>query len=187
MQLETERLFLRDILESDFEALHEYGSDPQVVRFMPWGPNTEQDTREFIRKQSAAQKENPRTEYTLALVPKAEKRLIGTCSIRIASPVHNQAEIGYATNRKYWNLGYVTEAVRRIIRFGFEELGMHRIFATCDPENTGSYRVMEKNGMQREGLLRENMQIHGRWRNSYLYSILEEEYRQMEGADGSQG
>jgi RimJ/RimL family protein N-acetyltransferase len=102
------------------------------------------------------------------------------------SPIHKQAEIGYAINRKFWNQGYMTEAARRIIRFGFEELGMHRIFATCDPENTGSYRVMEKNGMQREGILRENLQIHGRWRNSYSYSMLEQEYRYREKIYGSQ-
>ena len=57
MMLETERLILREFREADFEAVHEYGSDPEVVKYMLWGPNTEQDTREFIRKVLVQQKE----------------------------------------------------------------------------------------------------------------------------------
>ena len=70
------------------------------------------------------------------------------------SAENKEGEIGYILNRRYWNQGYMTEAARKVVSFGFEQLGLHRIIATCDPANIGSYRVMEKIGMQREGLFK---------------------------------
>jgi len=67
-----------------------------------------------------------------------------------------QGEIGYVLNRNNWNQGLMTECARKVISFGFGQLGMHRIFGGCDPANTASYRVMEKLGMQKEGHLREH-------------------------------
>ena len=72
---------------------------------------------------------------------------------------------------------YATEAVKVIISFGFQELDLHRIFATCHPENIASARVMQKIGMQQEGYLREHRWIKGEWRDSWLYAILEHELR----------
>jgi len=73
--------------------------------------------------------------------------------------------LGYLLNRKYWNQGYITEATRKVIAFGFEQLGLHRIIASCDPANIGSYRVMEKIGMQREGYLAGRENVQGVWRD----------------------
>ena len=83
----------------------------------------------------------------------------------------------YVLNRNFWNKGYVTEAVKRVIDFGFSELGLHRIYATLAPENVTSVRVLEKAGMRREGHLREHKYIKGEWRDSLLYAIFESERR----------
>jgi RimJ/RimL family protein N-acetyltransferase len=157
--LHTERLILRDFKKDDWQAAHEYGSDPETVKYMPFGPNTEQDTKNFVSQVLASQKAQPRLNYDLALISKAENKLMGSCRIQITSIEHQEAEIGYVLNRRYWNQGFITEAVRRIISFGFEQLGLHRIYATCDPANTGSYRVIGKAGMQREGCLRQKKTI----------------------------
>jgi RimJ/RimL family protein N-acetyltransferase len=87
------------------------------------------------------------------------------------------AEIGYCLNRSYWGKGYGTEVAASLIEFGFKDLKMHRIVAMCDPKNIGSWKIMEKNGMTREGVLRENKIIRGNWRDSYIYSILEHEWQ----------
>lgn len=176
--LGTERLSLREFEESDLQAVHEYASDPKVVRYMGWGPNTEKDTREFLQRAFEQRQKQPRSGYGLAVILKAESRLIGSGGIHIANPDHKEAELGYCFNRYFWGQGYATEAARAFVAFGFEELGLHRIYATCDPANVASARVMEKIGMQREGHLREHRWMKGRWRDSYLYAILEQEWDQ---------
>ena len=174
--LQTERLILRDFREEDWQAAHEWGSDPKVVKYMPFGPNTEDETKNFINRVLNNQKAQPRISFNFALINKPDNRLIGSCRIKIKSVDSKEGEIGYALNRRYWNQGYMTEAARSVISFGFIQLGLHRIIATCDPANTGSYRVMEKLGMQREGYLREHEFWKGAWLDSLLYSILEKEW-----------
>jgi [ribosomal protein S5]-alanine N-acetyltransferase len=175
LRLETERLILREFRQEDCLPVQEYASDPEVVRYMFWGPNTEQQTKDFIRKVLASRSGHPRSAYDIVLINKVDSRLIGACGLYIRSVENKEGEIGYVLNRHFWNQGYVTEAARKVISFGFEDLGLHRIFATCDPANTGSFRVMEKIGMQREGYLREHKLMRGIWRDSLLYSILNSE------------
>jgi RimJ/RimL family protein N-acetyltransferase len=147
-----------------------------VVKYLDWGPNSEQDTRDFIQKTVSSGKSDPRTEYNLVLINNSNHRLIGACHILIKSAVHREGEIGYVLNYNYWNQGFMTEAMRQVVSFGFKGLGLHRISATCDTGNTGSYRVMEKIGMQREGILRDYRLIQGVWRDCFVYSILENEW-----------
>ena len=174
--LETERLILRDLREEDWHDVHQYVSDPEVVKYMPFGPNTEEDTKANMQRIFANQKEQPRVHYNFALVNKQNNKVIGGCELSIQNAENKEAMLGYLLNRKYWNQGYITEAMRKVIAFGFEQLGLHRIIASCDPANTGSYRVMEKIGMQREGYLREERMFKGVWRDFLLYSILEKEW-----------
>jgi len=178
MELETERLILREFQEGDWQAMHEYASDPEVVRYMQWMPKTEEETREYVRRAIANQQEELRRNYQFVLILKAEKRLIGQCSIiNVSSPEDGEAGMVYVLKRDFWNRGYMTEAVERVIHFGFSELGLHRIYATLAPENVSSARVLEKAGMRREGHLREHKWVKGEWRDSLLYAILESERR----------
>ncbi len=84
---------------------------------------------------------------------------------------------GYCYRKDYWGNGYATEAAAAMLRYGFETLGLHRIYSTADERNVGSWRVMEKLKMTRQGRLREHVWSKGEWRNSFLYSILEHEWR----------
>ncbi len=174
--LTTRRLILRPFHEEDWQAVHEYASDAEVCRYMAWGPNTEEESKEFIRKASAEERQEPRVGYPFAAVLQAEAKLIGGCRIHIGSMGDREAWIGYCINRKYWGKGLGTEAAGALIRFGFEALNLHRIFATCDRENLASARVLEKSGMTREKLLRRHKREKGKWRDSFLYAILEEEF-----------
>lgn len=178
-RLETERLLLREFEESDWEAVHEYGSDAEVVKYLAWGPNTEQETKDFVARQIASQHEEPRKRYGLAVVLKAEEHLIGSIELTVVSPEDRGGWIGYCLTRRFWGKGYATEAARAIIAFGFKELGLHRIFATCDVENVASARVLEKIGMRREGQLREHKWARRRWRDSFLYAILDHEWQRL--------
>ncbi len=173
--IETKRLSLRDLLESDQSAVHEYASDAEVVRFMDWGPNSESETREFLQRSISHQNEKPRRNFNLAITLKDTGQLIGGCGITVSNPESREGWLGYCLNRSFWGNGYATETAAALVRFGFEELHLHRVFAMCDPENSASAHVLEKSGMKREGHLREHKWSKGEWRDSYLYAILEQD------------
>lgn len=177
--LTSERLLLREFNENDWQAVHLYGSDPEVVRYMPWGPNTEEESQRFIRRAITFQLEQPRRHYELAVVLKEEDLLIGGCGIRVSNPDIMEGNIGYCLNRNFWGKGYATEAARTLLTYGFETLNLHRIYATCDPENKASVRVLEKIGMSLEGRHRENLRIRGEWRDSLIYAILDYEWKRL--------
>ena len=176
VSLETERLILRDFEESDWAAVHDYARRPEVSRFMNWGPNSESDSKDYIGRALAKQTKDPRSEYELAVVERTSRRLVGGCGIDVVSQAHQRGFIGYCLHPDVWGQGYATEASRAVVSFGFEQLGLERIYTTCDADNIASSRVLEKTGMQREGQLRHDMFIRGKWRDSLVYGILREEW-----------
>jgi RimJ/RimL family protein N-acetyltransferase len=179
--LETARLILRDFIESDYKAVFEYASDPEVVRYLEWGPDTEEQCREALRlavaTRAARSKSVPRTAFGLAIVIKAEQRLIGTCGIHITNAVHSEGQLGFVLDRKFWGQGYASEAARALATFGFANLKLHRIIADCHTENAGSVHVLEKLGMQREGRFREHKCKNGQWYDSLFFAMLEKEFK----------
>ena len=176
MTLTTEHLILREFNEKDWRAVHEYSSDAQVVRYMAWGPNTEKETQAFVRRVVASQTVKPRTKYEFAVVLKSEDRLIGNCCLQISNLPHREGWISYVLNPCFWGEGYTNEAAKILLRFGFTKPKLHRIFALCDPENIASKRILEKISMHQEGYLRKNLLIKGKWRDSFLYAILEDDW-----------
>ncbi len=104
--------------------------------------------------------------------------MIGDCDLALRG--EGEARLGWILRRDRWNQGYGTEVCGALLRFGFETLGLRRIVALCDAENHGSYRVMEKNGMRREGFFfqtrRANPSSGEAWRDEYLYAMLTDEW-----------
>ncbi|MDQ0060535.1 GNAT family N-acetyltransferase [Paenibacillus harenae] len=174
MILQTDRLILREFTSEDVQAVHNYASDIEVCRYTDWGPNTLDDTRAFIEDVIASQSEQPRNQFTVAIAVKESNSLIGACSIIKKEAL--QGEMGYVLNRDYWGHGFASEAAKAMLSFGFKELKLHRICATCRPQNKGSFRVMEKLGMRKEGHFREHLFFKEKWHDSFLYSILSSEY-----------
>jgi len=179
LTITTRRLSLREFGPEDFHAVHQYASDPIVVKYLSWGPNSENETIGFLDRAAKSRLVSPRIEYHLAIVL-PEGTLIGGCSIEVADRQNEQGTIGYMFNRQYWHQGYATEVAKLLVGFGFGHLRLHRIWATCDPANTYSEKVLVRIGMKKEGILRENLKLKDRWRNSLLYAILSDEHRIME-------
>lgn len=175
--IRTERLLLREFRQSDFDDVHAYATQPEVVRYMDWGPNSPDDTQAFLDRSFDAQIRWPREDVNLAVEHLADGRVIGAIRLGVNQPPYeHSADIGYSFNRDYWRQGIATEAARAMAEAAFLVLGLHRVWAWCDVRNTGSYGVMEKLGMRREGLLRENVRVKGEWRTTYLYAILAHEW-----------
>ena len=173
--LETERLVLRKMRLDDAADLFEYASDPEVSTYTTWGPHQSlDDSREFLTRILGLYENCELAEW--GIVHKADAKFIGTCGFVDWSPYHSRAEIGYAMSRKYWGLGLMTEAARRVIAFGFENMQLNRVEARCMIENIGSARVMEKSDMSYEGILREHMYAKGQYDDLKIYSILRREW-----------
>lgn len=177
MILATDRLLLREFVEKDWRAVLAYQSDRRYPKYYRRTHRTAEQVRDFVHGFIEWQGERPRTKYQLAIVLQAEGRLIGTCGIRVESADFRRANIGYEIAPAYWAKGYATEAARAILAFGFGELRLHRIWARCVAENAASYRVLEKIGMRREGRLREEEWMKGRWWDILVYGILDYEWR----------
>lgn len=170
VRIETERLILREFRKDDVSAAHRYASNPNVVKYMVWGPNTFEESERFIQRKLQEQITQPRMNYSLAIT--LDNNLIGGCGLTIRNLKAGEAELGYCLDEPYWGKGIGTEVASALIHYGFSNLELHRIFALCDSRNIGSYMVMKKNGMLKEGLFRENKLIRGTYRDTLVYSIL---------------
>ena len=176
LTLATERLFLRDFVQGDWQAVLAYQRDPLYLRYNPWSSRTRQDVREFIQMFLDHQKQEPRFKFQFAVTLKSTGQLIGNCGVRRASAEAQEADIGYEFDPRHWGRGYATEAARAVLHFGFSHMRVHRITAECVAENTASAHVLEKLGMHQEGRLREHEYFKGRWWDTLLYAILHDEW-----------
>jgi ribosomal-protein-alanine N-acetyltransferase len=172
----TERLLLRDFVTTDFDAVHAYACDPDVARYMEWGPNTLDETRIFLDRALSNQQIWPRLHFGLAIELIETGEVIGSIDLRLRDAAARTAEIGYCLRQDHWRRGVVSEAARALVEVAFKTLGLHRVIATCDARNTGSFSVMEKLGMRHEGLFRLDKEVKGAWRDTYLYAVLAEEW-----------
>jgi RimJ/RimL family protein N-acetyltransferase len=176
MEIRTNRLYLREFVEADWPAVLAYQSNPDYLRYYPWETRTRRDVQAFVQRLVNWQQEQPRKKYQLAIVLLAEKQLIGNCGVRLEQSDSQEAELGYEISPDHWGRGYATEAAGAMVTFGFQELDLHRIWAASLADNVGSIRVLEKLGMHYEGRLRENRWFKGRWWDTLLYSLLEQEW-----------
>jgi len=177
MQLTTARLILREFSADDWPAVLAYQSDPRYLRYYEWTGRTPEEVQAFVRMFLDQQAEQPRLKFQFALTLKSTGLLIGNCGIRMRRPDAHEADIGYELNPEYWGQGYASEAARAIVAFGFNELRLHRIWSWCIADNIGSARVLEKLGMRLEGRLRENEFFKGRWWDTLMFAILEQEWQ----------
>lgn len=177
IKLFTPHLIMREYKEADFPGIHDYASDPETVQYMTWGPNTPEETRKFINLAIYQQQVVPRVNYHFVILLLKTEQIIGGCGIHVCVPDKDTAVVGYCLNKQYWGQGYGTETLGALLKFSFDQIGLHRIKATCDTRNIGSVRVMEKNGMSREAHLIQHIWQKGEWRDSYLYAILGSEWK----------
>ena len=173
--LETDRLTLRGMRVSDAADMFSYARRPSVTAYLTWDPHGSiEETREYLTY--IGQRYRTGDFYDWAVVHKEDGHMIGTCGFTSFNCPADSAEIGYVLNPNYGGQGYATEAVRRVLTFGFEELSLHRIEARFIEGNTPSLRLMERVGMTLEGYARESMRIKGGYRTIGTCSVLRHEY-----------
>ncbi len=175
--LETGRLWLRPLQPSDAAAIQQAASARAVADTMislphPY-PAGEAD-RYLARRQAELERG---LSATFALVRKADAGFAGLIELRAIEREHSQAELSFWLAVEAWGLGYMTEAVAAVVAFGFDNLGLNRLYAFHMLRNPASGRVLQKNGFRREGLLRQRVRKWGRFEDVALWAILREDWR----------
>lgn len=176
VELAGERLLLREVTLDDWPAVHEWASRSEACRYQTWGPNTPEETRAHVERVVTAANAEPRADFTLLAVLKNSGRVVGHVSLMVRSRQFRTGEIAYIVHPDVWGHGIASEMAQLLVGWGFDELGLHRVFGTCDPRNVGSARVLQKLGMTHEGRMRHTALIRDGWRDSDLYAVLEDEW-----------
>lgn len=180
--LETERFVLRELTIDDLDAIYRMMSDERVTRYFGRAPMTSRDEaagrivsiRNDFRDQNGVR---------WGIARREGGELLGSCGYwRILRP-HFRAEVGYELDPACWGQGVMPEALAAIARYGFETMGLHTIEANIDPENTGSRRVLEKLGFEREGLFRDSYYLphEQRFSDTATYSLLRPRWEAARG------
>ncbi len=148
--METARLRLTPpVLEDAEEIFASYAQDPEVTRYLVWMPHESiETTREFLFRCMAVWALE--TAFPWVIRRKGDERLLGMIEIRMDG---YRADLGYALARPYWGQGIMTEAIRAVVDWAISQEEIYRVWAVCDVDNKASARVLEKAGMQREGIL----------------------------------
>jgi len=175
---------LRPIEYDDWPAVHDWARRLDSCRYQAWGPNTEAETQAYVREAARLWHQLPQTSYphaVLAGLPglpgSSGPAVIGVGDLHLRGS--GQGEIGYGIHPRAWGRGLATAVARELLRIAFEEQGLHRVYATCDPRNVASARVLTKIGMTHEGRLRETALIRDGWRDSDLFAILVHEWERF--------
>lgn len=156
--------------------MFEIFADPQVTRYLSrpaW--TTLEQSRKRIAQDLEAMAAG--TYLRLAVVRRADRELIGECSLFNLVERARRAEVGYALARRAWGHGYLNEALRSLLEFAFSKLALNRVEADIDPRNRASARSLDRLGFTREGRLRERWIVAGEVSDSDLYGLLRKDWR----------
>ena len=176
--LYTEHLSLRMMNPIDAEDMFDYARRPEVTKYLLWREHTDIEyTRDYLNYISGRYALG--SFFDWALIDRESRRMIGTCGFTRIDTANNSAEIGYVLNPDFHRRGFGSEAVRRVLKFGFEELGLQRIEARFMQGNEASLALMKSVGMTFEGYMRDLMLVKGKYRTIGISSILRSEYEEI--------
>ena len=162
--IETERLMIRLYDEKDLDALSEFNLDEETMYYLSETFSSKEDLRTFFKEHK---------DMFYVVIHKDSETVIGQLSFK--EFYVSSYEIGWVFNPKYRAEGYAYEAAYALMNYGFNHLNIHRIIATAQPENTASWKLMEKLKMRREGDFKACIHQNGEWRDEVYYAILKDE------------
>lgn len=169
--IETERLILKRITNDDVNEVFELRSNPETMRYIPRPlVKTTEDALEHIAMIEEKIVANTGINWGISL--KGDHKVLGIIGYYRLQPENYRAEIGYMLLPEFHGKGIITEAVKRLISYGFNELKLHSIEAVIDPENSASERVLEKCGFVKEAHLKEAEFYDGLFLDKVIYSLL---------------
>jgi len=176
--LESERLLFREMSLSDSKDLFLIRSNDDVMRFMDTCKmESINDSEELIQFCSETYKTGNGINWVI--IEKCSNNFIGYFGFWRIIKEHCRAEIGYALNQRYWGLGYMTECLKTMMKFGLKELQLHSVEANVNPHNEKSIKLLEKIGFQKEAYLRESFLYDNKFLDTVTYSLLEKDLKNI--------
>lgn len=175
-ELETERFILRKMTVADAHAIFEIFSDGEVTRDMGVEPFSEiQQAEELIQFMNDLFMENK--AFRWAIERKDDRRIVGTCGFNAWEMNRGaRGEIAYDLGRPFWRKGYMTEVLKRVIPFGFKEMGLYRIEAFTNLDAVPSIRLLNSLGFREDGILRGYSRFHEHYVDQRCFSLLQDEW-----------
>jgi ribosomal-protein-alanine N-acetyltransferase len=174
--IETERLRLRHLEESDTDSLFEIFSDEEAMRFWSWTPFKERAQAEKLLAEIHDHfRQKSLFQWGIAL--RSSDLVIGTTTLFRYDEQSRRAELGYILNRRYWGKGYIGEALSALFDFAFGKLNLNRLEADIEPRNLASVKTVERLGFQKEGLLRERWIVGDDIQDSLFYGLLRKDWK----------
>lgn len=178
--LETKRLKLVEITHNHADSLFEFLSLEEVTRY--YGTDRFRSLGEAIKLIDMFQKNFfEKRGIRWGMVLKQNYKFIGTVGLNGLQLKNKRAEIGYELHPDYWRKGYTSEAILEVLHYSFTELELNRIGAVVYPENVPSIDLLEKIGFTKEGLLRDYMFQNNEFHDTYVLSLLKEEWKNSQG------
>lgn len=178
MNIQTNRLEIREISMDDAQQVHKIHSIPEVDKYNTLGlPKDIDETKELISSAIEDQSNKVRKQFAWIFSLKETENIIGLCGMFLTADKFKMGEIYYKLIPKHWGNGYGTEIAKALVSFGFDEMKLHRIEAGAAVENVKSLRIFEKIGMTKEGIRRKILPIRGKWVDGYQYAIVEDDPR----------
>jgi RimJ/RimL family protein N-acetyltransferase len=172
----TRRLVIRRMTETDLLDFLKYQTHPDVLRYMPVEPLTEERAVRFLARQAVVEIGDEGGYIVFAIYHIGDAKTIGEVGINVLPQAQSKGEIGWSLHPHYQGYGYATEAAQVLLTYGFAHHKLHRITSICDTRNTASFRLMERLGMRREGHLRQSQFMKGAWQDEYIYALLLDEW-----------
>jgi RimJ/RimL family protein N-acetyltransferase len=181
LTLETERLILRPLERKDITVFSAYRSDPEIARFQGWEtPYSIEQAEKFIEEMQAVTPGEVGQWFQLGLELKNSGVLLGDVAFKILKNIRQTAEIGMTLAGAYHGNGYGMEAVSKLVGYLFDDLGIHRVIANCDPENYPAHHLLEKVGFRLEGHFVESLWYKGYWASEVWYAMLDYEWKEKQ-------
>ena len=178
INIESDRLVLKEIGWKDLNDIHRLHSFPEVDKYNTLGiPKSIDDTKDVIRPSIEDKEKEDRSIYCWTIRLKENDVFIGLAGMTLSARRFKMAEIYYKFLPEYWGKGYATETSKALVKYGFEEMKLHRIEAGVATGNKASVRVLEKTGMTNEGIRRKILPIREEWKDNYHFAILESDKR----------
>ena len=175
--LRTPTLLLRPPTRADLPHIERYAVREAFYRYMEVDVQTPESVERYLAAVITAWENPSGNERVFAIEPTQAERIAGLIRIAIDDDAGEEGSVGYSLDPDFQGRGYATEALREVVRLGFEELGLRRIRATVDTRNERSWRVLERAGFRRTERMSGHRSIRGLQADSYLYAIVKEERR----------
>ena len=180
MTISTERLLLREYTSEDFTLMASVYTDAEIMKYAYVGVYTDAEMKQYFDK---VIKDNQRTDnrnaYEFAVFEKQSGQYIGCgdIDVKAKNDYGGCAEIGYFLLKSHWGKGYAAEIAKRLISYCFDEIKLHKVYASCHALNASSEKVMIKSGMTKETVLKKVRFKNNQWHDEIRYAIMIDDWK----------